>query len=159
MGGGFRTLARGAAQKDDQIADVGFVELHKKAVIGLVLVGVIAVAALGYVGFNYYEGAVVQTSVVSGKVTAVSSSSAQAPGSGPVPNISRVTVAVGSGSFDVVLSCSPAPYRVGQTVQVADQLTRGGQHQYSADVACRGDVSAFRSIYPSQATSTSSTQT
>ena len=159
MRGGFRTPARSAGQKDDQIADVSFVTLHKKAVIGLVLVGVIAVAALGYFGYNYYEGAVVQTSVIPGKVTVVDSSSTQLAGSGPVPNISRVTVTVGSDSFDVVLSCSPAPYKVGQTVQVADQLLRGGQHQYSADVACRGDVSPFRSIYPAQNTNTTSTHT
>jgi hypothetical protein len=161
MGGELRRLVGSAAQKDDQIADVSFVALHKKAVVGLALVGVIAVAALGYVGYNYFEGAVVQTSVVTGNVTAVDSSSTQLAGSGPVPNISRVTVKVGSDSFDVVLSCSPAPYKVGQTVQVADQLLRGGQHQYSADVACRGGVSPFHTLYPAQTntTATSSTHT
>ena len=140
----------------DQIVEEGFITAHKKA---LIILAVVVVASVGYVSFNAVEGGVVQTSTVMGKVSAVTSSSTQAAGSGPVPNISRVTVTVGSDTFDQVLACSPAPYRVGQTVLVADQLLGSGQHQYSPDVACRGDVSPYRMIYPAQTTSTTSTHT
>ncbi len=129
----------------------------RKKVLATIAI-VVAISAFAYYEYSAYEGAIVQTSVVTGKVTAVNNSSSAPAGPGLVPSMSSVTVTIGSSSVSQFLLCSPAPYRVGQSVQVADQLLRSGQHQYAPDVACRGAVSPFKSVM-AKTTTTSSGQT
>jgi hypothetical protein len=147
-------------QVDDQIVSEGFVRDHLKLVVVLAVIAVIVIGYAGYLGVSSYEGAVVSTSVTTGKVTNIqSSSSVISSGNQVVPPVTRVTITVGSTSFDAVLSCSSTSYRVGNTVKVADQLLRSGAHQYAPDVACKGDVSPFQALYPSSTTSSSTSHT
>jgi len=123
---------------------------------------VVAILVIGYVGYmrvGSLQGGIVSTTAITGKVTAVQGrSSVVASNNQVVPPVTRVTVTVGSTSFDTVLSCASAPYRVGQTVNVADQLPQNGQHQYVKDLACPGGVSPYTALFQST-TSTSSTHT
>ena len=73
--------------------------------------------------------------------------------------LSFITITVGTDSFTQILSCGTNAYYAGMSVQVADQLLRSGGHQYAADVACKGQVSAFKVLYPHGYTATTSTST
>jgi hypothetical protein len=144
--------------------------LRKKVIIPVVLAVIIGVA--GYYEISLYEQGVVQTSVVTGKITQVQLPTS-GPGAGAAKEIGNpgaigvaaagggnygltyVTISVPSGSFTQTFSCSVLAYSVGQTVKVADQLLRSGQHVYSPDVACRGTVSAFQSLHITNTTSSS----
>lgn len=147
-----------------------------KGVIAAVIVLLVVVSAVGYYEYSGYQQAVVQTSVVTGTITSIQAASAGTAGAvpgqagggalgqaggagvkGPITGSEFVTISIGSVSFTQVLPCTTAPYRDGVTVRVADQLLRSGQHQYVADIACRGGVSPFASLHINQ-TSSSSTQ-
>ncbi len=155
-----RRPARSAGKVDDQIADVSFFELHKAAIIGLVILAVIVVAAVGYSVLPDFSGGVASTTQTTGKVTAVQASSAiVSSGNQVVPPATRVTLLVGTTSFDTVLSCSNAPYKVGQTVKVADQLMHDGSHNYVPDLACAGQTSPYRALFPASSTTSSSAST
>jgi hypothetical protein len=144
--------------------------IRKKVIIPVVLAVIIAVA--GYYGISAYEQSVVQTSVVTGKITLVELPTS-GPGAGAAAQMGNpgaigvaaagggrygfayVTISVPSGSFIHALTCSSLPYAVGQSVRVADQLLRNGQHQYAPDIACRGTVSPFASLHLTTTTTTS----
>jgi len=148
--------------------------MNKRVIASVVLA--IVILSVGYYGFSGYEQGVVQTSVVTGMVTGVQSTggtigpgvaqqngnlaniaAAQAGGGGEY-GLSYLTISVGSESFTQTLRCGVSPYYGGETVQVADQLLRNGQHRYFPDTACSGAVSPFQSLHLSQ-TNSSSTQT
>jgi len=120
-----------------------------RRVIASIVFAVVGVSVVGYYESSRYEGNVVQTSVVTGKITGVQSTGAAGNG------LSIVTVSVGSASFTQPMSCGTVPYYVGETVLVADQLLRSGQHQYSSDVACNGGVSPYQSLISAQTVSSS----
>ena len=150
--------ARSAGKVDDQVADVSFFELHKAAIIGLAVLGVLVAAAVVYSELPNFSGGVASTTQTTGKVTAVQNqASVVASNNQVVPPVTRITLTVGSASFDTVLSCSSASYKVGQTVKVADQLMHDGSHTYVADLACVGQTSPYNVLFPpSTTTSTSS---
>lgn len=147
----------------------------KKRIIASIVVAALVVGVLAYYEYSSYEGAVLQTTVVSGKITGIEASG---PGGGGVPapapggavagapaggakttsagGVSFVTISVPGDSFTQELGCGTLPYFSGQTVQVADQLLRSGQHQYAPDIACKGDTSQFKSLHLTS-TSTSTT--
>ena len=140
---------------------------RRKIVVSIVIV-VILVAAVGFV-YPSYEQQVVSTTVVTGKISSVNASTPAGPVPGVAPGavpalgaapstgaITYVTISVPSGSFTQILACGTSSYYAGQTVHVADQLLRSGQHQYVPDIACKGSVSAFKSL---QITSTSTSST
>jgi hypothetical protein len=145
----------------------------KKKMIASIVVAALVVGILAYYEYSSYEGVVVQTTVVSGKITGIEASG---PGGGGVPSpapggavagapaggakttsaggVSFITISVPGDSFTQELGCGTLPYFSGQTVQVADQLLQNGQHQYVADIACKGDVSAFKSLHLTSTTTT-----
>jgi len=126
----------------------------------LAIVGIIVVGYVGYTAFNDFNAGIASTTQTTGKVTAVAASSSVVSSSNQVvPPVTRVTLLVGTTSFDTVLSCSNAPYKVGQTVKVADQLLHNGQHQYVPDLACAGGVSPYKALFPATTSSTSTTST
>jgi len=143
----------------------------KKFIVSGLLVVVLLVSA--YYVVSAYEASVVQTTVVAGTITTIqlpSSAPGAAPAAGnlggpaplPVPAVggssalTYVVISVGSASITQVLPCSSVHYTVGQTVKVADQQLRDGQHRYFPDVACRGQSSPFQSVKVSQTTNSSS---
>jgi hypothetical protein len=146
----------------------------KKKIIASIVVAAIVVATLGYYEYSSYENAVLDTTVISGKITGIEASGpggagAPAPGLGGAAagapaggaktssagGVSFITISVPSGSFTQELGCGTLPYFSGQTVQVADQTLRSGQHQYSPDIACKGDVSSFKSLHLTSTTTSS----
>jgi hypothetical protein len=145
--------------------------MGRKFIVSALVVIVLLVSA--YYAVSAYEGSVVQTTVVTGTITTIqlpSSAPGAAPAAGnlggpaplPVPavggssTLTYVVISVGSASITQVLPCSSVHYTVGQTVKVADQQLRDGQHRYFPDVACRGQASPFQSVKVSQTTSSSS---
>jgi hypothetical protein len=168
----FSTLASSGEQGDFGEEEPSSRIGNKKVLIPVILVVIIAGAA-GYYLYTNYEQAVVQTSVVTGKITAVQAQgNAIGPGNamqGGNPGglgggakssgLTYVTITVGSTSFIESLPCTTAPYATGQSVQVADQLLRSGQHVYSPDVACRGAISAFKSLHITTSRSSTSSST
>jgi hypothetical protein len=127
--------------------------MNKKAILAVFVV-VVIVGAVGYYEYTGYEQQVVQTTVVMGKITGIQSSGIPKGANGATTGATYVTIAVGSDSFSQLISCVTFPFFVGQSVQVADQLLRSGQHQYYPDIACRGQVSAFKSLHISQTSTT-----
>lgn len=143
---------------------------RRKLIVSALVIVVILVSA--YYALSAYGGSVVQTTVVTGTITTVQlpSSTPGAPAAGnlggpaptPVPaiggssSLTYVVISVGSTSITQALACSSVRYTVGQTVKVADQLLRDGQHRYFPDVACRGQLSPFQSVSVSQTTNSSS---
>jgi hypothetical protein len=142
---------------------------RRKLLIAVVVIAVAIASVYGYMQYSSYQQQVVQTTVTTGNITNIKditvsiNTGVNLPGSPgqnnnnnqfKAPSTSRVTVAVGSTTFDQVLTCSPTPYRVGQSVMIDDNLLRNGQHQYVADLACRGGTSPFVSVTSSQTTST-----
>jgi hypothetical protein len=137
--------------------------MNKKVIASIVLV-IVVVSVLGLYEFSVYEQGVVQTSVVMGTVTSVQASGPQAAGGlfaaagakkAASSGVSIITITVGSVSFTQVLGCGTLPAYNGETVQVADQLLRSGQHQYLPDIACKGSVSPFKSLHITSTSSTS----
>jgi hypothetical protein len=145
--------------------------MGKKFIISALVVIVLLVSA--YYVVSAYGGSVVQTTVVTGTIATVqlpSSAPGAAPAAGnlggpaapPVPavgggsTLTYVVISVGSTSITQALPCSNVHYTVGQTVKVADQQLRDGQHRYFPDVACRGQISPFQSVSVSQTTNSSS---
>jgi hypothetical protein len=145
--------------------------MGKKFIVSALVVIVLLVSA--YYAVSAYEDSVVQTTVVTGKISTIqlpSSSPGAAPAGGnlggpaplPVPavggssTLTYVVISVGSTSITQVLPCSNVQYVVGQTVKVADQQLRDGQQRYFPDVACRGQPSPFQSVKVPQATNSSS---
>ena len=143
----------------------------RKFILSAIVIVVVLVSA--YYAVSAYGGSVVQTTVVTGTITTVqlpSSTPGAAPPAGnlggpaptPVPglggssSLTYVVISVGSTSITQALACSSVRYTVGQTVKVADQLLRDGQHRYFPDVACRGQLSPFQGVNVSQTTNSSS---
>ncbi len=145
--------------------------MGKKFIVSALVVIVLLVSA--YYAVSAYGESVVQTTVVTGTITTIqlpSSTPGAAPAAGnlggpaplPVPalggssTLTYVVISVGSTSITQVLPCTSVHYAVGQTVKVADQQLRDGQHRYFPDVACRGQPSPFQSVNVSQTTNSSS---
>jgi hypothetical protein len=145
--------------------------MGKKFIASALVVIVLLVSA--YFVVSFYGGSVVQTTVVTGTITTIqlpSSAPGAAPAAGnlggPAPaavpalggssTLTYVVISVGSTSITQALPCNNVQYTVGQTVKVADQQLRDGQHRYFPDVACRGQLSPFRSVNVSQTTNSSS---
>ncbi|MDA4118612.1 MAG: hypothetical protein OK455_09740 [Thaumarchaeota archaeon] len=126
----------------------------KKSILASIVLVVVVVSIIGYYEYSTSEGGVVQTTVVSGKITSLQSSAIPAGANGATSGATYVTITVGSTSFSQLISCVTFPYFVGMTIQVADQTLRSGQHHYSPDIACKGSVSPFKSLHLSQTTST-----
>jgi hypothetical protein len=134
----------------------------KKRVIASVVVVALVVASIGYYEYSSYESAVLQTSVVMGNIKNIVGTAIPTPTPGvtTTSGSALVTISIGSVSFDQIVPCSPVKgYNIGDKIQVADQLLRSGQHQYSPDIACKGSMSPFRTIYPHGFTSSNSTTT
>ena len=142
----------------------------KRKLAVLVVIVLVVVGTAGFYVIPSYEQQVVSTTVVSGKITGINASipavaavpgvaqGGAIPALGPKPTtgaITYVTISVSSGSFTQILACATSPYYSGQTVRVADQTLRNGQHQYVPDVACKGEVSPFRSLQITTTTSSS----
>ncbi len=156
--------------EQEGVVEPGSRILRKKVIIPVVLIIVVALG--GYYGISTYEQAVVQTSVVTGSITQVQLPTS-GPGAGAAGDMGNpglqgvaaagggsygftyISISVPSGTFVQTLTCTALPYSVGQTVMVADQLLRNGQHVYTPDVACRGQVSPFMSLHLSTTTSSS----
>lgn len=157
--------------------------MNTKVIISLVVVALLVIS-VGYYEYSSYEQTAVQTTVVTGKITNIMSSAAgpgglalpgavappgaAPPGAAPQApavktttsnaGVSIVTISVGSGNFSTLFQCSPVRgYSVGQTVKVADQLLRSGQHSYAPDVACPGTPSPFQSLHLAQTTASFTT--
>jgi hypothetical protein len=145
--------------------------MGKKFIVSALVVIVVLASAYYVVSAN--GGSVVQTTVVTGTITTIqlpSSGAGAAPAAGglggPAPaavpavgggsTLTYVVISVGPTSITQALPCSNIQYTVGQTVKVADQQLRDGQHRYFPDVACRGQLSPFRSVDVSQTTNSSS---
>jgi hypothetical protein len=135
--------------------------MNRRVLISVVVVALV-VASVGYYEYSSYEQTVLQTSVVTGKISNIQGTPIPlpTPGKSATGGASLVTVSIGSISFVQIMPCSPVKGAfVGETVQVADQLLRSGQHQYAPDIACSGSASPFRSVYPHGAPSSSTTVT
>ncbi len=128
--------------------------MKMNVVVSVILVLVI-ISAVGYYEYSMYEQTVVQTTVVMGKITGIQSSAIPKGANGATTGATYVTVSAGSASFSQLISCVTFPYYVGMSVQVADQLLRSGQHQYFADIACKGSVSPFKNLQLTQTSSSS----
>jgi len=121
--------------------------MRKRVIASVVVVALVAVS-VGYYEFTAYESGVVSTTVVTGKIAGFQSSSIPAGSNGATSGATFVTVRIGSNTtFAQLIQCVTFPYFAGMPVQVADQLLQSGQHQYVADIACRGQVSAFKSLH------------
>lgn len=145
--------------------------MGKRFIVSALAVLVLLVSA--YYAVSAYGESVVQTTVDTGTIATIqlpTSAPGAAPAAGnlggpappPVPALggssalTYVVISVGSASITQTLPCSTVHYTVGQTVKVADQQLRDGQHRYFPDVACRGQLSPFQSVNISQTTNSSS---
>jgi hypothetical protein len=123
--------------------------------MGAVVVVVIIALSIGYYEYSGYEQTVISTTVVTGKITGLQSSAIPKGANGATTGATYVTIKVGNSTFNQLISCVTFPYFQGMTVTVADQLLRSGQHQYAPDIACKGQVSAFKSLHLSSTTTSS----
>jgi len=145
----------------------------------------VAVSVVGSYEYSTYEGAVVKTTVVSGKITnyqvtnsagggaVIGGGLAGAAGGQPgavkvgangvkttsTAGSALITIQVGSTSFSIIIGCISSPYYAGMTIQVADELLRSGSHQYVPNIACKGSVLPFTSMHINNSTSIMSTST
>jgi hypothetical protein len=136
-----------------------------KRVTAVIVVVIVLVSLIGYYEYSSYERVVVQTSIVTGDIKGIQTTSGGGGGlaiggggakGASTSGISLVTVAVGSTSFTQVLACISPTLSSGQKVPVADQLLRNGQHQYVANIACPGSAHPFTSMHITQTSSSSS---
>lgn len=146
-----------------------------RRLIGLVVLVVIVVGIGGYYEITQYNSGVVSTTVVNGQITGIVLSNANAGAGGVLANAlgqaagggvvkaqstsgaSLITISVGSVSFEQIIACNKSTYYNGETVQVADELLKGGGHTYIANIACTGGVLPFHTMNLSTATTVTST--
>jgi hypothetical protein len=146
-----RTDARGSNQELRRM-------VMKGRIVASVVVVALVVASVGYYEYSSYEGTVLSTTVVTGKITNMQGTPIPTPSPGTTTQsgATLVTISVGSDSFTQIVPCSPVRgYTFGQTLKVADQILRSGEHQYVPDIACRGSQSPFASLHLSTTTSSS----
>jgi hypothetical protein len=130
--------------------------MKKRVLVSAVVVAMVF-GSIGYYGYSAYGSTVVQTTVVTGKITGVQSSGIPKGANGATTGASYFTISINSTSFSYLLPCVTFPYYSGMSVKVADQLMQSGQHQYLPDMACKGSVSAFKSLHLTTTSSSSTT--